>query len=86
MSRAEEAARRAELAANAAWLSKQAQVLIDRFVAEAVSAESRLIRCRPLSIRGRTSRPTRSAGLRKNESGDRGGRFVLHPYRARWIP
>ena len=36
MSRAEEAARRAELAANAArGESKQAQVLIDRFVAEA---------------------------------------------------
>ena len=82
MSRAEEAARRAELAANAGRAeSKQAQVLIDRFVAEAVSAESRPIRCRPPSISGQNVK-TDKAGwyLRKNQSlaiGEDGSYYIL---------
>ena len=81
MSRAEEAARRAELAANACRAeSKQAQVLIDRFRAEAVSAESRPIRCgHPLQRAERQDRQGRLV-LRKNQSlaiGEDGSYYIL---------
>ena len=70
MSRAEEAARRAELAANAArGESKQAQILIDRFVAE---ARERGIAPHPLQATlysGQSVKTDKSGWyLRKNES------------------
>jgi hypothetical protein len=82
MSRAEEAARRAELAANAArGESKQAQVLIDRFVAE---ARERGIAPHPLraTLYSGQSVKTDKIGwyLRKNQSlaiGEDGSYYVL---------
>ena len=82
MSRAEEAARRAELAANAArGESKQAQVLIDRFVAE---ARERGIAPHPLraTLYSGQSVKTDKVGwyLRKNQSlaiGEDGSYYVL---------
>lgn len=82
MSRAEEAARRAELAANAArGESKQAQVLIDRFVAE---ARERGIAPHPLraTLYSGQNVKTDKIGwyLRKNQSlaiGEDGSYYVL---------
>jgi hypothetical protein len=82
MSRAEEAARRAELAANAArGESKQAQVLIDRFVAD---ARERGIAPIPLQAKlyNGQSVKTDKVGwyLRKNQSlaiGEDGSYYVL---------
>jgi hypothetical protein len=82
MSRAEEAARRAELAANANRAeSKQAQVLIDRFVAD---ARERGIATVPLraTLYGGQSVKTDKVGwyLRKNQSlaiGEDGSYYVL---------
>lgn len=82
MSRAEEAARRAELAANAArGESKQAQILIDRFVAE---ARERGIAPHPLraTLYSGQSVKTDKVGwyLRKNQSlaiGEDGAYYVL---------
>ena len=82
MSRAEEAARRAELAANAArGESKQAQILIDRFVAE---ARERGIAPHPLraTLYSGQSVKTDKSGwyLRKNQSlaiGEDGSYYVL---------
>jgi hypothetical protein len=82
MSRAEEAARRAELAANAArGESKQAQILIDRFVAE---ARERGIAPHPLraTLYSGQSVKTDKIGwyLRKNQSlaiGEDGSYYVL---------
>jgi hypothetical protein len=82
MSRAEEAARRAELAANAArGESKQAQILIDRFVAE---ARERGIAPHPLraTLYSGQSVKTDKTGwyLRKNKSlaiGEDGSYYVL---------
>jgi hypothetical protein len=82
MSRAEEAARRAELAANAArGESKQAQVLIDGFVAE---ARERGIAPHPLRARLYTGRSVKTDKvgwyLRKNQSlaiGEDGSYYVL---------
>jgi hypothetical protein len=82
MSRAEEAARRAELAANAArGESKQAQILIDRFVAE---ARERGIAPHPLraTLYSGQNVKTDKTGwyLRKNQSlaiGEDGSYYVL---------
>jgi hypothetical protein len=82
MSRAEEAARRAELAANAArGESKQAQILIDRFVVE---ARERGIAPHPLqaTLYSGQSVKTDKTGwyLRKNKSlaiGEDGSYYVL---------
>lgn len=82
MSRAEEAARRAELAANAGRAeSKQAQVLIDRFVAD---ARERGIAPVPLQAKlyNGQSVKTDKVGwyLRKNQSlaiGEDGSYYVL---------
>jgi hypothetical protein len=82
MSRAEEAARRAELAANAGRAeSKQAQVLIDRFVAD---ARERGIAPIPLQAKlyNGQSVKTDKVGwyLRKNQSlaiGEDGSYYVL---------
>jgi hypothetical protein len=82
MSRAEEAARRAELAANANRAeSKQAQVLIDRFVTE---ANERGIAPHPLkaTLYSGQSVKTDKVGwyLRKNQSlaiGDDGSYYIL---------
>jgi hypothetical protein len=82
MSRAEEAARRAELAANANRAeSKQAQVLIDRFVIE---ARERGIAPHPLkaTLYSGQSVKTDKVGwyLRKNQSlaiGDDGSYYIL---------
>jgi hypothetical protein len=82
MSRAEEAARRAELAANAArGESKQAQILIDRFVAE---ARERGIAPHPLQATlysGQSVKTDKSGWyLRKNKSlaiGEDGSYYVL---------
>jgi hypothetical protein len=82
MSRAEEAARRAELAANANRAeSKQAQVLIDRFVTEALE---RGIAPHPLkaTLYSGQSVKTDKVGwyLRKNQSlaiGDDGSYYIL---------
>ena len=82
MSRAEEAARRAELAANAArGESKQAQILIDRFVVE---ARERGIAPHPLraTLYSGQSVKTDKSGwyLRKNQSlaiGEDGSYYVL---------
>jgi hypothetical protein len=82
MSRAEEAARRAELAANAGRAeSKQAQVLIDRFV---LDAKARGIKPQPLRANLYTGQnvKTDKTGwyLRKNKSlaiGEDGSYYVL---------
>ena len=82
MSRAEEAARRAELAANADRAeSQQAQILIDEFVAE---AKARGIAPKPLRATLYTGQnvKTDKVGwyLRKNQSlaiGDDGSYYVL---------
>ena len=82
MSRAEEAARRAELAANAArGESKQAQILIDRFVVE---ARERGIAPHPLQATlysGQSVKTDKSGWyLRKNKSlaiGEDGSYYVL---------
>jgi hypothetical protein len=82
MSRAEEAARRAELAASQERAeSKQAQVLIDRFVAD---AKARGIAPQPLraTLYSGKSVKTDKVGwyLRKNESlaiGDDGSYYVM---------
>ena len=82
MSRAEEAARRAELAANAArGESKQAQVLIDGFVAE---ARDRGVAPQPLraTLYSGQSVKTDKVGwyLRKNQSlaiGEDGSYYIL---------
>jgi hypothetical protein len=82
MSRAEEAARRAELAANAArGEAKQAQILIDRFVVE---ARERGIAPHPLqaTLYSGQSVKTDKTGwyLRKNKSlaiGEDGSYYVL---------
>ena len=82
MSRAEEAARRAELAANAGRAeSKQAQVLIDRFVAD---ARERGIAPQPLraTLYSGQNVKTDKVGwyLRKNQSlaiGEDGSYYIL---------
>jgi hypothetical protein len=82
MSRAEEAARRAELAANANRAeSKQAQVLIDRFVADARERGIAPIPLRATLYSGQSVKTDKVGWyLRKNQSlaiGEDGSYYVL---------
>jgi hypothetical protein len=82
MSRAEEAARRAELAANANRAeSKQAQVLIDRFVADARERGIAPIPLRATLYSGQSVKTDKIGWyLRKNQSlaiGEDGSYYVL---------
>ena len=82
MSRAEEAARRAELAANANRAeSKQAQVLIDRFVADARERGIAPVPLRATLYSGQSVKTDKVGWyLRKNQSlaiGEDGSYYVL---------
>ena len=86
MSRAEDAARRAELEAEAVRAeAAQAQVLIDAFVARAKAKGIAPVPLRATLYTGQSVKTDKVGWyLRKNETpGDRRRRRVLHPHRAR---